>query len=71
MVMNWKMAMEQHKYTVKGSEINFPDKNWDWNVLFFDEIPVGSWAVAKLRYRAKKASDEDQEAADDDEAIEV
>ena len=31
---NWKVGMDEFKHGVNGSEINFPDQNWDWNVLF-------------------------------------
>lgn len=51
--------MDELEYTVKGSQINFPDKDWDWSVLFFDELPVGSWAMTRLRYHRKKALSEE------------
>ena len=52
--------MDELRNTVKGSEINFPDKNWDWNMLFFDEISVDSWTTAKLKLvRSKGEDDED------------
>ena len=68
MVLNWKMAMDELKHTCSGQEINFPSLDWDWNVLFFDELSVGSWAMAKLSYRSRNAnSDEDQDVPEGEE----
>ena len=68
MVLNWKMAMDELKHTCSGQEINFPALDWDWNVRFFDELPVGSWAMVKLRYRSRNSnSDEEQDGNEGDE----
>lgn len=59
--MNWNMGIDELKYGCKGSEINFPDQQWDWSQHFFDELSVDSWIKAKLRYGKKKITDEDEE----------
>ena len=63
--MNWKMGMDEFKHTVKGSEISFPDNNWDWNLHLFDEISVDSWTTAKLKFVKSKGEDDEDNAADE------
>ena len=65
--MNWNMGIDELKYGCKGSEINFPDNNWDWSQHFFDEIPVDSWFKVKLKQRKKKNTDKDEDEEEQDE----
>ena len=63
-MQDWNEGMKWLNETTKGSEINLPNNQWDWNVMFFDEISIDSWFEVKLMFGSKKETDEDDNAED-------
>ena len=37
---DYNKGMDELKHTTKGSQINLPDRHYDWKVKIIDEVPV-------------------------------
>ena len=60
MQTDWKRGIDELLYTTRGSNIQLPDKTYDWQATILEEIFVGQWVIAKLNTQSREERKEQE-----------